>query len=419
MPREHFFHKKHDTPHSLLRLLVVTGIISIVVILAVSIGGFYRVFSGFVIKNAEDDSVKLCNLLLDQHKRLLLHPVGTDGQELNVHKDDISALDTALRRFLPDFDIIKIKVYDLRSRIAYSSEAALIGKYDSSNRRLKNALAGNIDTKLETKDKAKDLADEQLLNVDVVETYVPIRDKAGDVLGIIEVYINVTKYRSQITNGVTLVAGFMILVSFSVYAFAYLLVRRGTAQLDITQNQLQTLAITDALTEISNRRHLLNRGDEEFNRLLRTKQKSSPTSSLGCIMIDMDHFKSINDSSGHHTGDLVLKEMAQRLRAAVRPYDVIGRYGGEEFLVLLPGTSLENTLLVAERIREMTGSTPFAIGEGQLEVTISLGVSCSTENDASLTDLLKRADEGLYKAKAGGRNRVAYIYHPFDPELHS
>jgi diguanylate cyclase (GGDEF)-like protein len=161
------------------------------------------------------------------------------------------------------------------------------------------------------------------------------------------------------------------------------------------------------------------RGQEEFERLKRHRQENRLVSMLGCIMLDLDHFKRVNDTKGHLAGDLVLKAVAQRLRESVRPYDVIGRYGGEEFVVLLPDTNLEQCLVVAERIRVSISHEPFEHEGDPIPVTVSLGVSCTSENDQGVNDLLKRADEGLYKAKAAGRNRVAWVYQPFDSEIHS
>jgi diguanylate cyclase (GGDEF)-like protein len=280
-------------------------------------------------------------------------------------------------------------------------------------------LSGKIDAQLVTKDKIQDLAEEQLLNVNVVETYVPVTNETGAVLGCFEVYVNVTHYREQVRYGVAVMTLLLVLVLTGVFGFSYLLIRRGAGQLNLAHEKLESMAKTDALTDIANRGHLMVRGQEEFERLRRYGMKNQPIISLGCIMIDLDHFKRINDTKGHMAGDYVLKGVAQRLKESVRPYDIIGRFGGEEFAVLLPDTNLEQSLVVAERIRSSVCRGPFEFEGAQIPVTASLGVSCSNENDHGLNDLLKRADEGLYMAKAGGRDRVSWVYLPFDSELHS
>jgi len=161
----------------------------------------------------------------------------------------------------------------------------------------------------------------------------------------------------------------------------------------------------------------MKRGEEEFERIQRSS--GAHRKSLGCIMLDLDFFKQVNDSKGHMAGDQVLHEVARRLKNSIRPYDVVGRYGGEEFVVLLPDTSFEQSLLVADRIRNKIRTEPFIVEGEPLAITASLGVSGSGEGDRALTEIIKRADEALYKAKADGRDRVSWIYHPFDTEIHS
>lgn len=402
-----------------LRLLVVTAIVSMVVIVLLSAYGFYRLFSGFVTSTAVNDSVRLCRVMIDQQKPLMFDAASSHSIQLVVHESDILPLDRNLRHFLRPFGIVKIKIYDNGRRIIYSTESRLIGRVDDRNLRLANALSGNVDAKLVNKEKVLDLAEEQLLNVDVVETYVPITSETGAVLGCFEVYVNVTEYRDQVRHVVVIMASLLTLILAGVFAISYLLIRRGVCHLRQAQSQLDRLVKTDALTGIANRNHLMERGEEEFERLRRRRINNQPISTLGCIMLDLDHFRRINDSKGHLAGDSVLKGVALRLKESVRPYDVIGRYAGEEFVVLLPDTNLKQSLEAAERIRNSMSRGPFEINGDQISLTVSLGVSGSNENDQGLNDLLKRADEGLKKAKSSGRDRVSWVYHPFDSEIHS
>jgi diguanylate cyclase (GGDEF)-like protein len=142
----------------------------------------------------------------------------------------------------------------------------------------------------------------------------------------------------------------------------------------------------------------MSRFEEEFKKARRLRNI------LGCIMIDIDHFKSINDKYGHVTGDKVLREISLRLRNSIRSYDVLGRYGGEEFLIVLPDTDFENAKNLAERIRKNIKEKLIA----DLQVTISLGITSIQEKDETINDIINRADEALYKAKNSGRDRVEW-----------
>lgn len=405
--------KARKNPESLLNLLAKTAFISIAVVVIMSSYGFYRIFSGFVIKSAEVDSVNLCRVLIDEQKELMFVEPPGKPVELGLHGTEILPFDNRLRNFLLPFNIIKVKIYNPEKRIVYSTDPTLIGKIDEGNWRLKKALTGAQVSEMVTKDKASDLTDEPLRDVDVVETYVPIMGEDNRILGSFEVYMNMTGYRMQIRQGVILVTSLLTLILGAVFAFSYLLIRDGTAQLKEAQTQLELLAITDSLTGIHNRGYLMGRGEEEFERVRRS---SLAHERLGCIMLDLDHFKRVNDTKGHVAGDCVLKVFTDRLRISVRPYDIVGRYGGEEFMVLLPDTTFEQSLAVAERICENVRNDPFDAEGELLPITVSIGVAEYTEADRTFNDMIKRADEGLYKAKNDGRDRVAWVGHPGENE---
>jgi two-component system cell cycle response regulator len=161
------------------------------------------------------------------------------------------------------------------------------------------------------------------------------------------------------------------------------------------------LAVTDPLTGLHNRRYMAGQLDSLVKRAM---HGGEPVSAL---MIDIDHFKKINDSFGHDIGDEVLREFAVRLASNVRAIDLPCRYGGEEFVVIMPGTRMEDALRIAERLRTHVAGSPFRVAGGAelLTVTISIGVAATVEGD-SPDALLKRADEAAYEAKAAGRNIV-------------
>jgi diguanylate cyclase (GGDEF)-like protein len=170
-------------------------------------------------------------------------------------------------------------------------------------------------------------------------------------------------------------------------------------QLEEVLLKVETLAITDPLTELFNRRHFSTTIEKEFNRTVRFQ---SPTS---CLMIDIDYFKKINDEYGHHTGDLVLKEIAKIIKDNIRKIDTAARWGGEEFIVLLPGTKKENALHAAKRILEAISGHQFSGITGQ--ITVSIGaVSVPEASIDTAEKLIHASDLALYEAKAKGRNRI-------------
>ncbi len=165
--------------------------------------------------------------------------------------------------------------------------------------------------------------------------------------------------------------------------------------------EVQSLASSDPLTGLRNRRNLFELGRLEFDRSQRMNQPFS------CLMLDLDHFKAINDSHGHPTGDLVLQEFARRSHHCIRDTDIIGRYGGEELVIFLPETEVEIAVQVAERLLKSIADPPIQASGQQLQITVSIGVSKRDENTPTLETLLARADQAMYIAKHKGRNQVA------------
>ncbi len=172
-----------------------------------------------------------------------------------------------------------------------------------------------------------------------------------------------------------------------------------------SQRDLKDLSMHDHLTGIFNRRAVLDKLSLEMPRAEREKAP------LSIAILDIDFFKKINDSFGHSAGDTVLKEFVKRILATIRPYDILGRYGGEEFLLILIGASGSSSATAFERVREAIGSEPFAIEGRDIEVRVSIGGAqfCYGE---TVDALIERADKALYRAKEEGRNRVVLAPDP-------
>jgi two-component system cell cycle response regulator len=167
--------------------------------------------------------------------------------------------------------------------------------------------------------------------------------------------------------------------------------------------EIYRLTIIDGLTDINNKRYLLEFLDRELSRSARYHRP------LALMMFDLDKFKLVNDELGHLGGDYTLRELAAVVRGGIRKEELFARYGGEEFAVVLPETTRENAMIVAERVRSMVQDHEFRYEGKQFNITVSVGVT-GTAGDIQLTphELIRLADEKLYQAKSAGRNRVSY-----------
>jgi len=172
-------------------------------------------------------------------------------------------------------------------------------------------------------------------------------------------------------------------------------------ELIAAREELREQATKDFLTRIWNRSSVLDILQRELTRGGREKRP------MGVVLADLDHFKDINDTFGHFAGDAVLREFTRRMLACIRPYDAIGRYGGEEFLIVLPGQDLQGATNQAERMREALAAEPMSIDGSERTVTCSFGVtSFLPPDDAASEKLIRIADDALYRAKNQGRNKV-------------
>jgi diguanylate cyclase (GGDEF)-like protein len=189
--------------------------------------------------------------------------------------------------------------------------------------------------------------------------------------------------------------------------------RAGQRILDLQKELLaarETLrqqAMQDALTGLWNHGAIFELLDKELARTAREH------TSVAVLMVDLDHFKSVNDAHGHLAGDVVLKEAVQRMKNLVRRSDFIGRYGGEEFLVVLPNCDSVDATAQAERLRQALAASPVDLPGGSLTITASIGVACASGSQIPRVDtLVREADEAMYLAKKNGRNRVEFAGQP-------
>ena len=197
--------------------------------------------------------------------------------------------------------------------------------------------------------------------------------------------------------------------------------RAGTRLVDLqsqllaAREALREQAERDSLTLLWNRSFILKQLSRELSR---SSREGRP---LGIVIVDLDHFKNINDTHGHLAGDAVLREAARRMQSSIRQYDSIGRYGGEEFLILFPGCSEVDAFSQADRLRKQISQAEMKFDDGIIRVTASFGVTTATPGEEwNPETLIRRADEALYLAKKSGRNRVEMLsYSTPEPAIPS
>ena len=225
----------------------------------------------------------------------------------------------------------------------------------------------------------------------------------GQVRGGISVSLNIDEVNKALRQNSLSITGLSLLTVCLLLATLWYFFRQMQIRLNESQAILRRMATTDMLTNVANRASLMNRFNEGFARQLRNH------SQLACLMIDVDHFKAINDRYGHLQGDAVLKQLAAIIAPTLRQYDTFGRYGGEEFLMVLDGVDAELLAQLAERTRALVEAKLCAQAGLADPVTISLGGTLVAAEDHSIDDVIRRADDALYMAKIQGRNRVALL----------
>jgi diguanylate cyclase (GGDEF)-like protein len=205
---------------------------------------------------------------------------------------------------------------------------------------------------------------------------------------------------------------FSLFIAYSIYRFNLNLHRLENVRLGKMVRErtieIEQLSKIDSLTGLWNRGYLEEMMTTEFKRSKRFEHE------LTLLILDLDHFKNINDAHGHLGGDEVLREMAKRIKSAVRDTDFIGRYGGEEFVIILSETSLHDGRIVAEKLRTAISDKPVLLDDIEIPVTTSIGVSDLRPLDLNRQQIVERADQALYQSKHNGRNQVSVYVDKID-----
>lgn len=225
--------------------------VAIVAILAFATLAVHLITTNEVKRTAMREAVKVGRSLFEQQKKVLTS-TGSEGKyTFRIDQTNIPAIDDYIRFQLHNFDILKIKIYSLSGKILYSSDRQIVGKIDSENHRLRNAISGKIDSHIEKKDKMLDLAEEEKFSVSVVETYIPIR-VGNDVIGVFELYTDVTKYKREIFQTVSVTVACLTVILLSIFGGSYLVLRKLIRLLKDSQQQLadNVLQLQEALANV-------------------------------------------------------------------------------------------------------------------------------------------------------------------------
>jgi diguanylate cyclase (GGDEF)-like protein len=398
----------NEDPRVLLRRFIWVGMFCLAAILVLATYGIYRVFNWRLVESAHGEAQGICHIVLVKEKRHLLVFDGHGGARLELGAGRKEDLDKRVREYLEPFAVDGMRIWGLEHRIVYSTGSEKDGRVVAASPELDRALKGERVSRLEKGSYATVAGMTGRDGGDQVASYLPIwgRDKA--ILGAMEIRRNVAGYRAEIRRGVAFSATVLGIVLLALFACVFLLVKWGADRLAKAQEALRILATTDSLTGVFNRREALSRAENSFSRRQRGGCRNTPEN-FGCLMLDFDNFKIINDTYGHPAGDLVLQELAVRFRAVLRPCDIVGRFGGEEFLVILPDASFEQCRDIAERLRKAVREKPFDLGGQQIFGSISIGGASAYPMDRDIETVMHRADEGLYRAKKLGKDCAVWV----------
>ncbi len=396
--------EKSNEHYLLNRFKALLAASSLIIMVLVGIA-IYWIYSSAMVKNAETSAISVVKAIMSAEVDNLLQEAPDGRLILAVNNSDLARLDLQMQRYLKFFEMRKITLFTPDNKILYSTDPSIIGQVHHDEDLNTVISSGEALSRLQRSTNVTDLGTERVQNAAIVEAYAPILDAGRRLLGVFEVNADLTKTRDAVLNVLWLtMTALGAVLSMCLYSL-YLPMKRGTLDLIDALRELKVLSTVDYLTGAYNRHYFDNRIKQEFFR--RRDDVNLHQESIAFIMADIDYFKNVNDTFGHITGDEVLRQVSRRLKERLRDFDVMCRYGGEEFLIMLPLADEHGAMMVAERIRQNVIGTPVQVdGVGDVAVTVSFGVACSRDGAESEQTVIERADGALLLAKQRGRNQV-------------
>jgi len=386
-------------PHEILHNIIKTrSYIYIFVVVSLLLGLSFVSFKALIIPSFK---AQVINNIIDEAKRVSSHLKAS----IDFKRNNIRIINQEVKREMNEFQIYKIHYFDRNGRNIYSSNNAQMGKVNSHNYFTNIVAKGEIYFKI--KQAGEKSLEGELVFRDIIEIYVPIMEK-NNFLGAFELYYDI----SQELYEFNLVAASLTRISLFIFisAFALMLVflyfaSKNNLQIKNYQFELRALAELDHLTQIYNRRFFY----KHASLMLLEHERSRKNISI--CMIDIDNFKRINDTYGHKTGDLVIKNVCSTTKSLIRQSDIVARYGGEEFIILLPNTSIAEAEHLSNNICKRIAELEMSFEQHCIAITVSIGVS-QYDAPQDLETFIHNADTALYSAKRTGKDRVSSFSNP-------
>ncbi|MGH1429950.1 MAG: GGDEF domain-containing protein [Neptuniibacter sp.] len=372
---------------------------AVVLVLVLSSFVTFKLYERYVVGLAESNAVNIATSIVSVHQEKL-----SEALNPSLSPVQLEELDLLIKAFMGPYGIVKVKLFTLDGTVVYSNDMSIIGENSLGNEHLETALKGGRSSVIQTKNQIRDLAHQDRFDVDVVESYVAMKKPEGKVIGAFEIYQDMTFFRQEVSKGVFYFLIELAVILITVVAAAFWFVRKAAVTMVMQQKELGRLATIDTVTNLYNRAEITRRMASEWERYQRNPCADN---SFGVMMLDLDHFKRINDNYGHQVGDELLRQVSAKLLSEVRAYSEVGRYGGEEFIILLPGTGLSELASISDRLLKLVAEQSYKVLGEDISLTVSIGIAASNKFDSNLDAVIKRADDNLYKAKAAGRNCVA------------
>ena len=400
-------------PFNLIRYFSVTSLVGVLAVLAALFFFYRHVAFRALMEHESRNNVALTRVFANTtwpgYSVFVSGASRIPKTELPQHPE-IARLREDLQRQMRGLNVVKVKIYDLNGLTVFSTDPKQIGEDKRSNPGFLRAKAGETASDITFRHQF-DAFEQVIVDRNLVFSYIPIRNsETAPIEGVFEVYSDVTELVAKLEKSQWQILGGVLGSLALLYLFLFQIMRRADKIIIAGEARIVHLAYHDWLTGLPNR--------ATFAELLDQALKLAKRFGTMCavIILDLDHFKEVNDSLGHRVGDLLLQQVGERLKQAVREVDCVARLGGDEFGVALPEIKQAGQVAdVAERIRQGISHPVYSIEGHQLRITASIGISMYPRDGDCMVDLIKNADTAMYHSKRMSRDS----YHFYAAEMHA